>query len=624
MKRLAKTVSVLAAIAYLLTFCSPALAQPDEEKNFLLMYFKEEELVVQSATRSSKPISRTAENISVVTAADIELMNAHTVAEVLNTVPGVVVWMTGGPGQIAQAYIQGSDTKHVTVIIDGIILNNVANNIADLGILPVQNIEKIEIIKGPASSAWGSALGGVINIITKSGTKDNSGGMVSASYGTRNTIDSRAEARGKQNGFGYYLSAGNLQSDGLTLYSDVRENNTYAKFSYDLSDHTDILAAVGYMNTTRNTGLDPLFDLSYENSLEILHATMALNSTLRKNLDLNVSLRTLRQDFISTNHQLSTGAFLQESRAVDEGYGASAKLTWKSPSQTIVAGADYDDKRLKWNNLANGEQGIKKSAFYANDTLTFNKLSVTPGIRYDSTNTNGDMASPSLGLTYGIANSTILRASAARGFSIPTLAETFGDGIYFTANPDLKMETVIAYQVGAETTAVKSLWLKLSAFRNDIDDAITVDTSSATTILLVNGGSQRRQGIEFAMKTVPVYNTSLSAGAEYVDAVDAATGQRLHNIPTQVYDLALRYDDTRSLKALLQGRYVDWNADPSYNGKYDSFIFDLTMTKKMSVRKYSSLEVFAAAHNIFNGSQYVLDVYKNPERWYEAGIRCKF
>jgi vitamin B12 transporter len=86
------------------------------------MYFKEEELVVEAPTRSPKPVSQVPENVTVVTASDIELMNAHTIAEVLNTVTGVQVFMTGGPGQVALGYIQGSEQKHVAVFIDGVSL----------------------------------------------------------------------------------------------------------------------------------------------------------------------------------------------------------------------------------------------------------------------------------------------------------------------------------------------------------------------------------------------------------------------------------------------------------------------------------------------------------------------
>src|SRR4030042_1499228 len=95
--------------------------QTEEEKNFLLMYFKEDELKVISATRSLMSINRVAENVTVVTAEDIELMNAHTLADVLNTVTGVQIDFRGGPpGGIGGFSIEGSDLRHVAVLIDGI------------------------------------------------------------------------------------------------------------------------------------------------------------------------------------------------------------------------------------------------------------------------------------------------------------------------------------------------------------------------------------------------------------------------------------------------------------------------------------------------------------------------
>lgn len=633
MKRPAKLpAGIIAVTAYLFVSCFSVFAQSLEEKNFLSMYFTEVELTVQSATRSPKPVSQTAENIAVVTAADIEFMNAHTLADVLNTVTGVQIYFTpAGPGQIAQAFIQGSEARHVTVIIDGVVLNNLGNNTVDLGAMPVQNVEKIEIIKGPASSAWGSALGGVINIITKSGSIDNQGALLYGSYGTKNSGDFRVEARGKQDKLGYYLTAGRLQSDGLTPHFDVSENHSYAKLTYDLTDSTNVLFAIGYANTSRGAGLETVWDdasqsflhISYENLLKIIYSTLAINSAVSEDMELSVSFRTLRQKFIDSSSVLNTGEFYEFPNR-DEGYGSSAKFTWKRPTQTIVLGADYDDKTLESILISGGKQGITKSAVYANDTLVFNSFSVTPGIRHDHISTNGNITSPSLGIAYSVANSTILRASAAKGFSIPTLGETFGDSVSYTANPNLKAETVWSYQIGAETAAVKYLWMKLSAFRNDIRDGTISAPSSTTTYTRVNGGRQRRQGVEIALRTAPVYNTSISAGAEFIDAEDLDTGLKIHGVPAQVYDIGIRYDDERSFEALLQGRYVNWNADPIDNGKYGSFIFDLTSVKKIYSHKDSSLEAVVAIHNIFDGSQYPIDIFKNPGRWYEGGIRYKF
>ncbi|MBA4395604.1 MAG: TonB-dependent receptor, partial [Desulfobacca sp.] len=135
----------------------------------LRLFYKEKDLVV-SATRHPKPISQVAENITVVTAKEIEEMNAHTVAEVLNRIPGLFVVFSQGIGSFGSTsllQIQGSEERHVLVQVDGITWNFLNSGAAETNSIPVGIIERIEVIKGPASSAWGSALGGVVNIITK-------------------------------------------------------------------------------------------------------------------------------------------------------------------------------------------------------------------------------------------------------------------------------------------------------------------------------------------------------------------------------------------------------------------------------------------------------------------------
>jgi vitamin B12 transporter len=612
-------------LSLLVAAVTPVFAQSSEEKNFLLMYFKEEELVVESPTRSPKPVAKTAENVTVVTASDIELMNAHTLAEVLNTVTGVQVLMLGDPGIGANANIQGSDASNVTVIIDGVVLNNLSDNNVDVGLIPVQDIEKIEIIKGPASSAWGSALGGVVNIITKAGTGANQGSMLSASYGTRSTEDFRAEARGKQDRFGYYLTAGRLQTDGLMPNFHVSERNAYTKLTYDLTDKTNVLFALGYEKSRRGNGNQTIFqlnDLSEDDTTSIQHTMVALNSTLNQNLDLNVSIRALRVVFDDD----FSGAIIENDKTIDKGYGASAKLTWKNESQTVVFGADADAKKLDSLNVTGGEQELRKWAVYGNDTISLNRLSITPGVRYDHTSSNSAITSPSLGLAYNFANSTTVRLYTAKGFTIPPLGFTYQDNIFFSPNPDLRMEKVYSYQAGVETAAMKYVWMKVSAFWNEIRDDFTTVTSSVdpSKFMYVNGNRQRRKGIDFEVKTASFYNTYLTAGTEYIDARDLDTNTRLRFEQTRVYDLGLHYDDQRSFRALIIGRYIDWNIDPSFHGSYGSFVFDLHVTKKIVQHKDASLEAFADVRNLFNGSQYVADPYKNPKRWIEGGIRYNF
>ena len=284
-----------------------AHAQTAEETSFMKMYFSDAELEVQSATRNPEQISHVAENITVVSAADIERMNAHTLADVLNTVMGVEVQFTAGPGSPSNTGILGSTQAHATVVLDGVVLNELWNGMAELGLIPVQNIEKIEIVKGPASSAWGSALGGVVNVITKSGRAVDQGGALSGSYGNSKFGDFRAEVRGKHDRFGYYLAAGRLQSQDMTPNVEVlKTNNAYAKLSYDLTERTDLRFSIDYIKRDAEV---PYPDEIDKNPEQHLHATIALNSSLGSNLDLNISTWAINNYANSRWITISTGAF---------------------------------------------------------------------------------------------------------------------------------------------------------------------------------------------------------------------------------------------------------------------------------------------------------------------------
>ena len=600
-----------------------ANAQSDEEMKILRMFYKEEDLIV-SATRNPKPLSQVAENITVVTSGEIEEMNAHTLADVLNTVPGVQMDIRGGPGSAATAHIEGSEFRHVLVTIDGVTLNNLSDSFADIGAIPVQDIERIEIIKGPASSSWGSSLGGVINIITKSADDSRKiGGTLSASYGEENTGDYRAEASGRIGPFGYYLNAGNLVSNGLRPNTSFYENNLYAKLQWDMTEKASLLFTFGYDKGSRGEGEDPVFDRSFRAAFEYLFSTLSFNYSLSDEAALNFSLRTSRQNTIQFLNQLSTGEELGTNPAHDLTYGGSARFTLKKGIHDIVVGTDYDNGELRLNSIAGERQVLEKWALYANDTISMGSFTFTPGLRYDHTNTNGDFFSPSLGVTYKLDEKTILRGYIARGFSIPPLSSTFRSGFFSVPNPDLKMEKVWSMQAGVESAALKYFWVKTTLFRHDIDDAIVNKALPDNTFISVNEGKQRRQGVEFELRTVPVYNTSFSAGFAFIDARDRNTGEKIPNTPGYTYDIGVYYDDNKSIKASLRGHYIWWNADQSFDGDYNAFVWDFNVSKKVKITDKRDVELFLTAHNIFNGSQYLMGSFKNPRRWVEGGVRLK-
>jgi len=433
-----------AALVFLLVLTSAvhdAAAVSEAEKTFLSMYFTDEELVIVSATRSLKSITRVAENVEVVTKEDIELMNAHTVADVLNAVNGVVVFFAGAsPLSNAGMSIQGSGSEHVAIFIDGIRMNFLETDFASVGDFPVQMIEKIEVIKGPASSAWGSSLGGVVNIITKASGTRPFRGMASVSYGERGTADLRAELTGNTSGFGYYLSAGQLRTSGLRPKEEGRGDNIYLKVSRDISTRTSIGFSLFYDRIRREEGDLSFLDLFRNVRVEYFLSNLSVKSQLSDELALSVNARASRQRFDLYMGTLSTGEAFELSRSDDRKYGASAALTWKHDVHSVVVGADYDYRQAVTNNLEGQHPTQNVVAVYANDTISLGRFSVTPGLRYDHTGRVGDFTSPSLGVTYEIAAKTILRGYVARGFNLPNISSTISDATLFRHNPDLGPE----------------------------------------------------------------------------------------------------------------------------------------------------------------------------------------
>jgi vitamin B12 transporter len=624
MKREITKILMLSFFIFQMFFLSSTVyAQTEEEKNFLLMYFKEDELEVISATRSLKSITQVAENVSVITAEDIELMNAHTLTDVLNTITGVQVDIRGGLGGWSMVSIQGSFPNHVVAFIDGISITSLSDSSTLPGDFPVQFIEKIEIIKGPASSTWGSSLGGVINVITKSpGKEEKIKGTLYASYGKDNTGDLRAEAYGRKNNFGYYVYAGRLQSDGLPGLRDNMDfsgNDIFTKLSYDMSRKTSLLFTVLYNKNKRGDGKFTEFDFSDSEKTSNFLSSLSLKTSLNDNLDLIFSLRRSNAVFDFEEEILSTGDVFKISTE-DNTYGANAKLTWKYEKHNIVVGSDYDNGTT---HIISDKKRLIKFAVFANDTIILNKFSVTPGIRYDDLNISGGFLSPSIGITYEISDNMILRAFVARGFSIPILSASIDNEIFFfKGNPDLDVEKVWSYQLGVETGILKYLWLKVSAFRHEISDVIVDKILSEEPLLWtkINKGDQRRQGIEIEMKTAPFYNTTFSAGTTFIKITGSGTDS---NMPKYTYDLGLEYNDKKSLRAVLKGHYIWW-MNNVFNGDYDSFVFDFNVIKSIYKKEDRTLEAFLTAHNIFNASQYAVGDYKNPKRWIEGGLRYKF
>ena len=624
-----RLIGVLAAALVLLARAPIVEAISEAEQSFLAMYFTEEELHVVSATRSLQSIERIAENIEVVTADDIELMNAHTLADVLNVINGVKVQLTGSFGAAAVPFIQGSGFNQVTILLDGVPLNNLTDNVVDIGFFPVTDIARIEIVKGPASSAWGSALGGVVNMITKDPAAGPFQGNASLGYGTENSADYRAAISGRVGGLGYYLSGTGLRTDGLTDGFDVDAKFFGAKLGYDLSDRTALAFSISHGQGPRGDGNDREFDVAFDRETRQTVAKLSLRTAVGSTGRLEATLGSVRAGEDYFVRTLSTGEEQAHSTIDWSRTGGGLTYACSAGGHDLVVGADYWNGEIEASDIPGRKPDLSQWAVFANDTVRFGALSITPGLRYDDVSITDSFLSPSLGATYAMSRNALLRATAARGFSLPSPIDTnegTSEIVGYKGNPNLKPETVWSYQAGIETNVLDALWLKAALFRHDLDDAfVNVDLGDGLRTE-ENGGRQRRQGVELGLKTVPFHHLTLAAGATFMEAEDLETHEQIDNIPTRQYNVSLKYDDKRSFRALLTGNYRTEVYEPVeiYNADFSGFIVDLHLAKKFRLGARSAVEAFVSVHNLLDANQYYADIYKNPDRWAEGGIRVAF
>jgi vitamin B12 transporter len=609
--------------------------QSKEAVEDLLMFWEEKDLFVQSATRNEKPISQVAENMTVITAKDIEEMNAHTVAEILNRVTGFVVNFQGQDfgSFYSDLSINGSADRHVLVLLDGMQWNWSADNHATTGLIPVGIIERIEIIKGPASSAWGSSLGGVVNIITKNtGDTKNPAGSVSASYGQRNTQDYSAGISGRAGPAGYYFFAGHQYSKGLRFNRNFNDNDFFTKISIPLSKNVTLGFSAGYSELDIKPAV--LQDLNFMSKVTArsFFAMGSVDAILTRELSLKLSLYTNKQKGIINDNLIDPETVLRSRIYDNDTKGGSAKFIWTQGMHTAVIGTDIIHSGLDQNIVVLASRPeIDKWAVFANDSISIGKLSITPGLRYDQNNISGSFISPSLGIAYKLGEHTIARASAARGFSYPDLLATkIGDGLFLDPNPALKLEEVWSYQAGLESNITDHILAKATVFYHDLKNVIEKEpfaggppgcVGPACNDLMVNKGDQRQKGFELEVETVPFYNVSFKGGLAYV--VTTPLPEAVHTWK-YAYNLSVKYDDRRSFMAQLWGTYKWFISRPDSTGKYNDFIWDINLQKKIYSTKKTKTEIFLTAHNIFNGSQYEDILYQNPKRWVEAGLRFKF
>ena len=498
--------------------------------------------IVVTATRTPVPIEKLTNSVTVIDSETIEAKQVKTVLEVLRDVPGLDVRQSGGPG---------GNTSHTLVMIDGVQVNSPTNGLFDFADLTVDNIDRIEVIRGPQSTLYGSdAIGGVIHIITKKGTGPVTG-YLSSEYGSFNTFQTRAGVSGGSQRFDYAFSASRLDTGGISDASEHRgnfENDSYDNTTFSGRIGTTILGDgrvdITARYTRSNTDIDfefPVADdpnsISIRNSL-VLAATFSKPVTTWWDEKIEISIN---DDSSEIDDQDQDFDFMSSTDI------QSRRLDWQHNFQlgnatTLTAGYELEDEEGE--NKDNFRGTITNNAAYAQiQANPIEPLSLVIGGRFDSNNRYGDEGTYKISGAYALENlGTTVRSSYGTGFRGPTLNDLFF--VPFN-NLDLEPETSKGFDAGVEQHLLDSQIIAgVTYFHNDFQNLIVLDSS---TFIPENISKARAKGIEATLQISPINTLAINTTYTYTAGRDIETNLRLARRPLHKGNINVMYSPTNAL-----------------------------------------------------------------------------
>jgi vitamin B12 transporter len=609
---------------------SPVLSLADGYMDDLKPLSARPPVIVESPKRYPTVRDRAAENLVVLTAEDLRKLPARDLGEALAYMPGVNVKVTNQLGQPTSLSIQGSQSRQVLVMVDGIPFNTQLSGQANPTRIPVENIERIEVIKGASSSAWGSSLGGVINVITKDvGNSTVPHGRLTSSFGEFATTKNSLELDGGAGKLGYYAFGSYFDTDGIRPEADVEDNKMFGKASYPLNDEVKLTGSFGYSGTdTADLYKDPSLGWVRDTRDAYARYGQIQLSGERPLLNWNAAVKYNKQD-IATDLDFLNFSLLTPTISRDVYYGVTLNGTYQARDEDVLAfGTDFSWNEFKTNSAFGKSKSLTTQAPYANYTLHIDQLDIIPGLRYDHNQQFGSQTSPSLGTVYHFDNPqhTNVRLKASRAFNAPPLLWIYQSSSSTLPNPDLEAEKGVVYEAGLETGLTSRLYTDLSVYWADIKDAISSVRISGKT-KKVNFDHFQRRGAEAMLNYYLNDEWMVYANSGFNDVRDQMTNDivRDQGIARTSFGMGLDYQNKKGTGCHLAGHYDRWASSPGLEPNDRKFIFDLKVTQKVAdLSNNVEVETFLNVHNLTNSKYWSSITFPLPERYFEGGFSVNF
>jgi vitamin B12 transporter len=638
------------ALAGLIALIPAGLAAEDQQDKTAAA-LKHDVLV--TATRLETPEKKVGSSVTVVTVEDLVRTGRTFVLDALEAVPGLSIVRNGGPGGAAAVFIRGANSEHTLFLLDGLELNDPINpsRSYDASHLPLSEVERVEILRGPQGLLYGSdALGGVVNIITRTG-RGQPRLVLTSSADTLGSLAADLSLSGSGGTTDYAIALFHERTAGLSAASSAyagnaekdgrRELSLAARFGYSPRPSTRLALTVraGLDRTELDNfggpgGDDP-------NSLQD-YGALLVRAQYRGLSRSGRWERIVSASWLGTRRENENAADESHPLDIDEGLYRSDifKLDWQNnvflhPSNTLTAGLEIEEEAGRSEYLSQGAWGTSEASFplararsaglYVLDHWEArDRLFVTAGIRAETHTRSGPAMTFRIAPAYlFVTTGTRLKASLGTGFKSPSLYQLFAPGTSWgpVGNPLLRPERATGWDAGIEQRfSGGRVTLGLVWFENGFRDLIDFDFQAG----YVNVGRARTKGLEASAEARPSNTLRFAVSYTRLAARDLDLGAELLRRPRDrvSVDAAARlfgrFD--LALTGLWVGRRLDrdFSVSPYQTVPLPPYLrLDVALSTALGRR----LELFARVDNALLARYETVWGYGAPGRVLRTGLR---
>lgn len=545
----------------------------------------QEKPVIVTATRTAQTADTALASVTVISRKDIEQQQARSVQDLLRGVAGISISNNGGMGKSSFVFMRGTESDHVLVLVDNIKVGSATSGTTAFENIPIDQIERVEIVRGPRSSLYGSeAIGGVIHIITRKGTGSGFRQHLNFGGGSFGTFEGAT-------GMSYNGTQGwlNLTASGIGTQGFNACNGTSSAGCFVDPSDPALFDRDGY----RNVAGSMRGGYRFQNGLEI--ETNFMQSAGKTHYDGSfVNKTVLMQQVVGGtiryaptafwNFNLIAGSSREDSdNLLGTAFQSRFNTTRDNVSvlntftvakdQQLTLGMDYQRDHIK-SNYAFEVMSRTNWGVFAQHQANIAAHNLQFSIRHDDNQQFGSRVTGNAGWSYPLSDKFLLIANFGSAFKAPTFNELYFPGF---SNPNLKPEDSLSYEFGTRGHASWGNW-SINAYETRIDNLITYDAR----IFAPNNIDQARiRGIEGILST-QIMAWQINTNLTLMEPVDRGSGSDRGNILPRRAEQSFRLDLNREF-----GKYAVGGMLLVEGQRYD----DLANTRKLDA--YAKLDLRA-------------------------------